>query len=329
MKLINNSFIDNFASGSGGGVSVGDGMTDLQNFNSKYESNRAYEGGAVSISHTCRNCTFQGLIFSNNFANGLGGAVALTDGSQTVGIIYSNFSNNFAQILGGAIYVGNNNNKVLLLLCFFDGNKANFYGGSVYVSQYNIEIIMAFSNFFDNHAGEFGGGIHIDIRNHNISIAYCYFLRQIAKSGGAIYFGTDNTRVSLTNCLFKNNNAYGGTGGAMISIQSNQLHIESSHFNENRAFVSGGAIALNGGHVNTLIIKCSFTSNNVTSGDGGAFSTSSLDSFSNSSFHSCMFRTNFANGIGGAIVIFNSYGITFLNTSFDRNIASEAGTVKY
>ncbi len=148
--------------------------------------------------------------------------------------------------------------------------------------------------------------------------------------GGAIC--CDNSFLTASGCVFDDNSAEDGSGGAICICQIHQLSRDAAEkisgearktvsensvfsftgciFNNNYAADDGGAVS--GSGIN--FIECSFDSNNAVSGSGGAVSGG------NNNFSNCTFKSNSAGGNGGAI---SGY------SSFNRCVFIDNGSSRY
>jgi hypothetical protein len=143
-------------------------------------------------------------------------------------------------------------------------------------------------------------GITVNISNLNMINA------RSSKSGGGIY---NKGTLTVTNCTFKNSNAYGG--GAIDNYIGGKLNVVGSTFNHNQA-VFGGAIE-NAGKMD--VNKCIFTDNSATF--GGAIDNADTMSIINSSLNH-----NNANTAGGAVSNYEGYIVLH----FNKIVGNTAGT---
>jgi hypothetical protein len=127
-----------------------------------------------------------------------------------------------------------------------------------------------------------------------------------SNSGGAIY---NKGTLTVNNCTFKNNNAYGG--GAIDNYIGGILNVMGSTFNHNQA-VFGGAIE-NAGKMN--VNRDVFTDNSATF--GGAIDNADTMSITNSSLTS-----NHATTAGGAVSNYEGY----IELHFNKIVGNAAGT---
>ena len=69
-----------------------------------------------------------------------------------------------------------------------------------------------------------GGFLSADNDNSHVSIVKSIFIgNNAAVSGGAFYFGFNNSYLAITNSTFKKNVAVSGSGGAVYMGSSNQV----------------------------------------------------------------------------------------------------------
>jgi len=153
-----------------------------------------------------------------------------------------------------------------------------------------------------------------------------------ASTGGGLFMQAGSS-VTLTQCIFSNNLATNGSGGAISGVGSanpGALTIDECTFVSNTATQSGGAIDLSGVNLTILsstfvdnladglgdsgggngggaiflgaglatILDCTFANNGAPFGSGGAISNSSGASYT---IESCTFAYNTSGASGGAI----------------------------
>lgn len=206
------------------------------------------------------NCTFV-----NNTAD-RGGAIRADNISLIMkgNLFLNNSAKNNISSAGGAVFA--HNSPINIEECVFDGNSA-IYGGALFAS------------------------------NRSVSIQSCVFSKNLAvkinmASGGAIGVqnkeGTTHVTLSVSKCMFDENEAL-GMGGAILADIVVSTKIEESTFKRNRAREAGGM---------------SFHSGNITN---------------------CLFEANYARDSGGAVYFFNQTVIS--HTNFTHNTASGGGAV--
>ncbi|MCR5505246.1 MAG: hypothetical protein K6E94_06865 [Elusimicrobiaceae bacterium] len=273
--IFNSEFSSNSALGAGsqGGALYYNGVTDIVISNTNFSSNTVeQDGGAVYASTaTLRGSYFYGnkaLVgnggaiyassitissytvgeniiknsFYDNYAEGNGGAIYITDYADISGVTFqSNISTNTTNGLGGAIYAGAASTTTVsgdfLINRGFDGG-AIYNAGNMTVDKSFLNANIAFSNggaiyntgtmiiststFASNRAVGNGGAIYT---NGNLDIYKSDFSNNIAEgNGGAIYI--DNTTVNLYNEMNFINNTSSGTGlGGAIYINNGILNI--------------------------------------------------------------------------------------------------------
>ncbi len=138
--------------------------------------------------------------------------------------------------------------------------------------------------------------------------------------GGAIY-STCAGKLTVSHCIFENNSAYDGDGGAVF-LKRGTTHFYACTFENNSASDDGGAIACNEGA--TLLLEDSVFISNSSQDNGGAlFCRNTQISLRRSSFYG-----NRADSNGGAGYIRDSHS-HFLNCLFSGNHAADDGGVLY
>lgn len=216
------------------------------------------------------------------------------------------FSNNYSTGLGG---VG------LILEC-----NSSFVGCSFIQNESNRSI---------NSSGAITA---IGGRNTFID---CHFESNISPGIGAIQIGGKTSTAPLSeahfiNCVFKNNSALTGSGGA-LHLQKSSSSFTDCLFLNNTAgteFDSGAGGGIYIADSNSTLINCIFQGNKAMGEEGSAYGnggavysmTSSL-SFSNS-----LFVQNTANKYGGAIRN-NGSSPKIVNCTFSLNQAVEGGAI--
>ena len=177
------------------------------------------EGGAVHITgnyNTAIDC-----LFEDNFAvDGNGAAIYVKGYNASVidsqfyehktsrGTVYiigdnasvigSRFEDNIASMGGAGVYVDGNN--TLIENTYFENNNATVHGGAIHTHGNNVTIRN--SQFISNNAipheediqNGLGGAIYI--RGNDNEIISCYFDKNTARNGSAIYNRGDNLHIN-------------------------------------------------------------------------------------------------------------------------------------
>ena len=203
-----------------------------------------------------------------------------------------------------------------------DVNPWHTYGGGVF--NMSMGTVSSVSNpdlyncrFVNNH-GIYGGAVAnyvgsgmalVDIRN-------CHFENNTAFFGGAVYSAGqpdvmwwvpgNNATTFIHGSTFINNSAIGpNRNGGAITIErgGGDVNIVSSHFEDNFADNSGGAICINNigglldnfGNYHVQIDSCSFIHNGVESTAGSALFHNSMSSDSSTlTVKNCFFEDNYS-----------------------------------
>ena len=218
-----------------------DGTSDISEFHyctfeyGKTSASGGYpdmHGGAVVIKEA--DAQFYNCIFSHNDAtgddDGMGGAVyTMNSGSanQTLTkFVDCLFEYNHAYGEGGAIKFTNDGNSKITR-CQFIGNTSNYGGGAImFYTAYNVNITQ--SLFYMNSTNNSGGGALKSLNPQtSLTIANCTFVNNSAYGageGGAADF--DYADVNIVNSIFYDNNQ---TYGKDISVgQSSAVNISYS-----------------------------------------------------------------------------------------------------
>lgn len=247
---------------------------------------------------------------------------------------------------GGAVYVLINYKfddiylPFFIYNCSFDKCTAH-EGGAIYIETIDSYVSRTFeikdckfsSNkcFRDLKDDVFGGAICIVTIENTFEISGCEFESNEAGEGGAIYFGTfhsnsyssrvlleDDYALSVSDCTFKKNKAYGKGAAVCVMIKDKKpiysIEVTNCEFSENRAEESewsgieeelpenGGAIYLGFNisvagkfKVGFRCFDCTF-SRNVASSKGGAIciSIDNKEQLNYIEISHCTFKQNLA-----------------------------------
>ena len=240
--LIDCIFIDNQASGDGGG------MCNLYNSNPRlinctFEDNTSgatgggvYNGTIETSPYIPSNPIFENCNFINNIA-GRGGGMSNWINGENVTLINCSFVKNEATDTavdvargGGGIY--NGGSSPTLISCKFLENTSARYGAGMYnLSRTTSVVIRSYSKltnciFIDNRANLDGGGIcNYD---SDPQIRSCTFTgNTAAQNGGGICnndYGTSGSFVTFYGTTrFSSNEALTGFGGAIYSATNSSI----------------------------------------------------------------------------------------------------------
>ncbi|TVQ39399.1 MAG: hypothetical protein EA370_04750 [Wenzhouxiangella sp.] len=175
-----------------------------------------------------------------------GGGAYNNHGAPTLANII--FTNNSADNLGGAMLSSSNSSPTLTNVTF-SNNVADRGGG-----MYNIDSSPSLSNvIFSNNVADRGGAIY-NTTNSSPSFNNVTFGNNTAQFGGGM-FNTTNSSPTLTNATFSNNTA-DSTGGGMYNQIDSAPSLTNVTFSHNTAGFSGGMfnnIDCNPTLINTLV----------------------------------------------------------------------------
>ena len=205
----------------------------------------------------------------NNTASGKGGGLFAGTGNDGLVITNSYLDSNTASFGGGG-YLNNFNVNASILNSQIRNNLASSDGGGVSLIYANNGALFFNCSLLDNHGARYGGGVHFNMAASDTLVSGT-FENNLAGSGGAIYFSTENT-VIISNSSFANNKVL-GNGGALCLDQSNNVTLNSCVFQTNEALQSGGAVAST--YVNIVTINWSSFYSNWAGSIGGAIVTQS------------------------------------------------------
>jgi hypothetical protein len=257
--------------------------------------------------------------------SGNGGAVYISNCSDTLFVKNSVISGNTTTGFGGGIYSYSisSPSSVNILNSTISGNLANLGGGGIYsISHYTSHsIIITNSNILGNivSSGE-GGGIH---------------------SASNSFSSSCTSSVNITGSIISGNTASGQGGGIYSrsrSFSSSSFSSSSSIIDINKSIISGNTTSGQGGGVysrayshssssssSTIYLKKSTISGNTSSGHGGGiYSISTSPSPNNSSSitdvkRSTISGNNNLSGHGGGVY---SYAISISDVSLISSTVS-------
>jgi predicted outer membrane repeat protein len=320
--MTNNTFTSNTVPGIGAGGAVFGPVGQFLSVT--FDSNSAYDGGAVQVSPDSR---FENCTFTANTATHYGGAVY----KPLVGplsIVASTSDGNTA-VQGGAVYAPlgmtsvaaskfTNNSAIkayswLTQAAAWDPNTFNAssfgpegMGGALFVQDADLRA----ATFMDNTATIAGGAVYAT----RAMVMDGQYQGNTAFSGGAIYV-TDH--VNITGPTLAENKATGLVGGAVVTPTLPVL--TSTTFSKNEAAEMGGAI-----HCMDAVdlIGNNFTGNKASM--GGAIYTPMSCSFTGSIFkENSAVGSTYTQGDGGAVHCTPT--IQLMSTIFIGNTAANNG----
>ena len=292
-RIIDSTFINNYAEGNGGAIDCN--ATRMHLSNTLFENNYGLYGAALCRESEATNGSGENNAFVANHAVKGGAALGWIE-AHNITIVNYTFINNTAGESGGAIFVGVNSISCRVIDCIFEGNYIDnetsghggaiewyadegyvinsnftgnhaFDGGAIYANDESKIINITKSRFEDNYAYSRGGAISLEASE--VIISYSNFINNtaITSGGGAIYVGGSGTSNNVSFSNFTDNRAPNGNGGAIDWVAS-AGHVINATFTNNSA-IYGGGIYLNGVSHNSGIYNTTFIYNNATK-NGGA-----------------------------------------------------------
>ncbi len=179
----------------------------------------------------------------------------------------STFEENDALWGGGGLYVGrpgwdDEPEDTLLVDCTFKENVAE-WGAGVFVR--NGAWSMHGSRWFANEATE-GGGIYLERTGERLTVSECIFQENDAIRGGGLY--TLDARGKVTDCDFEWNTAWDGAAVRVTGQGAAPFQLFRSTFSENHARDVGAGIS--GRLAGPEIVACDFLANTAENAGAGA-----------------------------------------------------------
>lgn len=252
-----NCTFDNNSGGGGGGAIVLNDFSNVLFENCTFSRNYAQRGGAIFIS-TQRNISLHSCYFLNNYAN-YGGALLFTDQSNI--LMYSSIcSGNIATSRGGCVHI-EDDAKVFFYNLQLNDNSAALdsgigNGGAISIADRSFVHLINCS--LVNNTSIVGGGVFIE-QFANIQGENNLFSLNKAVEGGAVF--TQSISIYFINSLFKNNSVVGSIarGGAISIISIDYMENESPIcvnclFENNTALCGRGGAIFVSIHARDLII---------------------------------------------------------------------------
>lgn len=244
------------------------------------------DGGGLLADHSAGGQTMlDNLVFKDNKAEDMGGAVAITGyNADTISMVTnSEFIENTAVDDGGALVAAN----TMFSGCTFTGNQTGDNGGAA-----RADAVALFDNciFTGNIAAGAGGAIRLS--DESAAASNCVFEDNSAgESAGAVFMA----RGTLMNCDFMDNTAV-GDGGAIFANQ-NESYMYDCVFTGNSAGASGGAVYVDDGG---MLSNCVLTNNSAVLNGGGVFLEGNNDP---ALIVGCLVDNNTADAQGGGVYV--------------------------
>jgi predicted outer membrane repeat protein len=221
---------------------------------------------------------------------------------------------------GGAVYA-DALSFVAVMNATIAGGQAPFGGGiataGAAVSLVNATIAGNFATTGDGGAVGVASGWRAVV----VAAGSLFQDNQAAASGGALF----GNAFQVQACIFQNNSALGGGGGAMSLPDTEWLAVDSSTFSANTCTDSGGAIqASQPPGTNASVASTLFRENSAL--HGGALALLG----GGGELRECIFASNDADasaGAGGAVLLEEATQVRVSGSSFDANAASRGGAV--
>ena len=285
-------FQDNHADDLGGAIS----SSQLVNIEGtvQYINNSAYQGGAIGSEGFVTIANNAQVIFQDNHASDLGGAISSTQHVAIAGAVQfiCNSANQGGAIDSKATVTLANNAQVV-----FQGNHAKQLGGAIASGQH---VVMADTMLiqFANNTASIGGGIGCFGK---VTLGYrtqaVFQDNHADKLGGAIYSHQHSTVAGSVQ--FINNSAFQGgaidSSGGMTIAANVQVDLNNHVlFIGNHAVLGGGALVALA--LTTIAGSVRFINNSAN--HGGAISSVTVTIADNSQL---VFQDNHADNVGGAI----------------------------
>jgi Secretion system C-terminal sorting domain len=297
-----------------------------QNVAQSNTGNVGGNGGALLVNFASRP-TFQNCTFRDNLSILRGGVAYLLSASNSTFrncTFESNRSNNSA---GGVFWNQDAQTQVLVENCTFKTNKAS--SGGVALCGFESNSTFKGCTFSQNETTGAGGALSCQNERTVVTAENCTFSENTtggatAGFGGAIS-GLSRVRIFLTGCTLEKNKS-GNVGGA-VYLQNDTTRLTATNciFRENSGRALGGGIFSNVG-CDLDLVGCTFSTN--TSGTGGALELrSSRADQSDVNISRSTFLENSATTQAGAIDVQNIRNLNITNSLFAGNSGDNGGAI--
>jgi hypothetical protein len=279
---------------AGGAIRIDDEVVNITN--SRFENNKADQGGAIGIS-SAGTVNISNTAFINNgsilttTANSLGGGGAIwMTAAANLTISNSQFTGNSANQQGGALLVSAGtvtvNNSV------FQNNIVTKTTTSAFAG-----LGATFTLFF--------AGTTLNLNNSTVSGA------SSGSEGGFAYLGQLTPNLNVTNSTISNNTAT-DYGGGLSTGTAGTVSFTNSTISGNTANIAGGVLTL--GAVTNLSFTNSTISGNTSNNNGGGLYFFAQNSTTTTKIRNSTITGNVANSTdatskgGGGIIAINTTG---------------------
>ena len=251
--------------------------------------------------------------FLNN--NAVAGGVIFAGHNVTLGLQETSFVGNKALLDSGAIYVADQAHLRITNCVFEDNVSQRGLGGAIF-SGYNVTAVVK-DTFFKGNSALQGGALDVNNQSY-LRTTNCTFEDNLAKWGGAIFLGFD-LFCEINGSSFRNNSAL--QGGAINMQEEANVLITESKMEGNFASDIGGAILA--AFDATLTLREAYFTFNNASDEAGALYVYQSECY----ITWCIFHSNTAKTVGGAVGISVTSSVTIENTNFTNNNSSDGGAI--
>jgi len=315
------------ATGSNNGTSWTNAYTDLQNAINNSSNTQIWvaagtykptSGTSRSISFSMKNNIeiYGGFIGNESMLSQRNLLTNPTILSGDIGIIGDSSDNSYHVIRNSNVTNGAILDGFTITKGFATSFSSNDEGAGIYNSSSTITIRNIV--FLENIALE-GGAVYNS--SSNTFIYDCIFRNNSAQNGGA-FNKTGSSGGLFLDCLFEDNSATSGSGGAYYSNSNSSSNMQRCVFNRNKASVNGGAIFTN--MAAPMMDSCILDSNSATLAGGAIYRQGISTTLKNSMFTSNYTTSGVSNTGGGAIYHISS-GSLISNCIFLKNKSASNG----
>jgi hypothetical protein len=311
-----------------------DGFSIIGGHTSNVAGANGSGGGIYALSPvTVNQCTFR-----NNFGRS-GGGIHLAASASGSTITNCNFSWNSGNVEGAGMAISSVDG-LTVSGCTFENNTTtngvddNTNGGGGIFQATNSSNISMDDCTFNNNTNTVGrGGALTNFNCTNMTISNSTFSGNKAPSSGAVYYHgagltmNDASNFVLTSCIFNDNEATSGIGGALRNRQGSYT-LDDCIFSGNTATGSGGQLRNDTNGDEVVYKNCLFEDGLSSGGWGGAHTCYGAGTYT---ITNCEYNNNTCANLGGAVNSgLSANSVTFDGCKFvENNSLSASGGALY
>ncbi len=258
--------------------------------------------------------------FEDNWGRSGAGMYIIGSGASGSVLTNSTFeSNSTTTQCGGAMF--NSISNVTVTDCAFTSNETN--RGALYTLRCDQALIDN-CTFTGNYNAAGFGGAYFNWNTPGVTLSNCTFDGNSGNNAGAIYNDGRELEVktiTATNCVFDQNEATGGSGGAVFNANAKSDYMDCEFTGNAAGGGWGGAMTCYSERGEVNVSDCTFTSNSAAT-SGGALTCGFQGQLM---IENTEFKFNDARFGGVIFVQDDTSGLDISNCEFELNIGNDSG----